>query len=375
MTYRQWPHSDENAHNSAVAPGPSGGRSRSGSETSGERASSRPPRLRTNTNAGQNDQLGPPSSRSPMLRSPGLPGVDIKGSPIMPPYPYPGRGGAQAAPSPQLDRSRSATNLALHTGRPGLDPHSGQPSPISPMGLPSPYAMGHSPAGTPTTLGPRPRQGSVPQSPAVGPTNGGMSGPPMKRAVDKREISEPTFVMSTSRVPTMALPHQSPQPQYSPQPHQPPPVSPGMGDGGRPYGGPRSRSNSRTAGGAPPVPPINPRRRRDDSGARPAYDDAGLTAPRLPFATQANNSTSSLDYEENRSAFSTSDDENGSRPDQRRRLRKPHPDMQGPPSRPFPGKPRDNSPPFVARGPPASRTVATSNMRVNPGAGLPGGMI
>jgi hypothetical protein len=144
---------------------------------------------------------------------------------------------------------------------------------------------------------------------------------------------------------------------------------PGMGDGGRPYGGSRSRSNSRAAGAAPPVPPINPRRRRDESGTRPSYDDGGVSAPRMPYASQANNSPS-FDHEESRGTFLASEDESASRPDQRRRLRKPHPDMQGRGPAPFPGRPRDNSPPYAAQ-----RSAEASNgMGANSGMG-PGGMI
>ncbi|KAK4099434.1 hypothetical protein N658DRAFT_429796 [Parathielavia hyrcaniae] len=369
VTYRQRPPGDEDSHNSPGHTQPSGERSRSGSETSGGPSSSRPPRLRTNTNTGQYEQLGPPSSGRPVMRSPGLPGGDVQGSPMMAPNPYSGRGAPSPAPSPHPDRSRQAANLALQTGRTGLDPHSGQPSPISPMGLPSPnpYAMGYagSPVGTPTSLGPRPRGPSTSQhSPALGMMNSGIPGP-VRRPVDKREISDPTFIMSTSRVPATTLPHhaqhQPPPPQYPPPPHQPPPVIPGVGDGARPYSGPRSRSNSRAAGPAPPVPPINPRRRRDDSGTR--VQEGETPASRIPFSSHA---APGMEY------GAGSDDERGSKTDQRRRLRKPHPDnLQGPSSRHLAGsgRPRDDSPPFVAKGPPASRTVATSDM-----GGVPGGM-
>ncbi|KAK3906069.1 hypothetical protein C8A05DRAFT_30070 [Staphylotrichum tortipilum] len=369
VTYKQRPPSDEHSYSSPNGARPSGERSRSGSEASAGRSSSRP---RTNTNTGPHDQLGLPNSGRPMMRSPGLPGTDIKGSPLMPPHPYTGRGGNSPAASPHLHQSRSAANLALHTGRPGLDSHSGQPSPISPMGLPSPapYSMGSaaSPVGTPTSFGPRPRLASASQSPALGPSNGPMPGQ-MKRPIDKRDISDPSFVMSTSRVPTTNLPHQYPpqsgHSQYPPAPHQAPPMAPGMGDGGRPYGGgPRSRSNSRAAGGAPPLPPINPRRRRDDSRTRAPREEGEMGAPRLPYAGQANNS----DY------GGASEDEGGNRPDYRRRLRKAHPDMQHPGPRPYPGGARDNSPPFVAKGPPASRSMA-SGMGGNTGMGMPGGMI
>ena len=347
VTYKQRPPSDEHSYSSPNGARPSGERSRSGSEASAGRSSSRP---RTNTITGPHDQLALPNSGRPMMRSPGLPGTDIKGSPLMPPHPYAGRGGNSPAASPHLHQSRSAANLALHTGRPGLDAHSGQPSPISPMGLPSPspYSMGPaaSPVGTPTSFGPRPRLASASQSPGLGPANGPMPGQ-MKRPIDKRDISDPSFVMSTSRVPTTNLPHQyPPQSGYPPHPHHAPPMAPGMGDGGRPYGGgPRSRSNSRAAGGAPPLPPINPRRRRDDSRTRAPHEEGEMAAPpRLPYAAgQGNNS----DY------GGASEDEGGNRPDHRRRLRKAHPDMQHPGPRPYPpGGARDNSPPFVAKGPP-----------------------
>ncbi|KAK3292365.1 uncharacterized protein B0H64DRAFT_227428 [Chaetomium fimeti] len=364
VTYKQRAPSDDQSYSSPGAMRPSGERSRSGSETSGGRSNSRPPRLRTNTNNGPHDQLGAPNPGRPMMRSPGLPGTDIKNSPVMPPYPYPSRGAPSPSQSPHPDRSRSAANLALHTGRPGLDPHSGQPSPISPMGLPSPspYTMGlpASPIGTPTSFGPRPRLPSASQSPALGPVNGAMPHQ-MRRPVDKREISEPTFVMSTSRVPTTTLPHHPPQhpahSQYPPPPSQPPPMVPGRG--------PRSRSNSRAAGPAPPLPPINPRRRREDSRPRAPHEDNETAAPRLPHA---DNGTSWIDI------GAGSEDEGGDKSDQRRRLRKPHPDMQAAPSsRPFPGRSRESSPPLMANGPAASRSAA--NHGNGNGMGVPGGMI
>ncbi|KAL2134880.1 hypothetical protein VTI74DRAFT_10606 [Chaetomium olivicolor] len=354
VSYRQRPPGDEHNYNLPNGARPSGERSRSGSETSGTRSSSRPPRLRTNTNGGPHDQLGPPNLGRPMMRSPNLPGAEVKGSPMMPHYPYQGRGGPSPAPSPHLERSRSATNLAAHSGRQGFDPHSGQPSPISPMGLPSPapFAMGPpgSPAGPPSSLGPRPRGPSASQSPGMGPSNGGMPGF-LKRPVDKKDISDPTFVMASARVPTTTLPHNPahhpPHPQYPPPPHQHPPMVPGMVD--RPYGGTRSRSNSSAAGPAPPppVPPINPRRRRDDSRTREPYHSAA-----------------SPEYEDNRGY---QEENGGHRSDGRRRLQKPRPEnMQGPgPRSPYPPMSRDNSPPYMAKGNRANGT----------GMDVPGGMI
>ncbi|KAH6617708.1 hypothetical protein B0J18DRAFT_372145 [Chaetomium sp. MPI-SDFR-AT-0129] len=349
VSYRQPPPVDDHSYSSPPGARPSGERSRSGSEASNGRSNSRPPRLRTSNNTSPHEQYGPPSQNRPMLRSPAIPGpADSKGS-------YFNRGAPSPAPSPHPDRSWSSTNLALHTGRPGLDQHSGQPSPISPMGLPSPspYTSGPSPAGTPTTLGPRPRLSSASQSPALGPSHHAGSGP-AKRAVDKREISEPTFVMSTSRVPTNALPHHAPPqshpPQYPPPPRQAPPMIPTAGT--------RSRSSSRAADSAPPLPPINPRRRREDSRPRQSTQNGEMTSPRMPYPSSGIPSP-------------TSDDEPGNRPEQRRVLRKPPPDMPGTGPRPPPGMMRDTNPPFLAKGPPTSRSAPPGqNM-----GGLPGGMI
>lgn len=382
-------------------------RERSGSDASGSRAGSRtgsrassrtrPPMLRSNPGPYQ-DQLAPEHmARGHMHRAPGLPGTDIRRSPIMPPqghpahpgyngppgcngpsghpgyaghpgHPgHPGRGALSPAPSPHgLKPSRSAGNLGVH-GRPMYDANSPLPSPISPMmggpqGLPpSPYGMGpaNSPLGTPNSFGPRPRNGSASQSPAFGPTQGFANGP-NKRLVDKRDISEPTFVMSTSRVPTVNLPH----------------MMDSESDGNRQYPGPRHPAPPTSA---PPLPPINPRRKQDTSRARPAYepmyDDNGLSAPRLPFASQSNGSTSTLggESEDNRSAFSVSDEEDNGKSG-RRWLRKANPEAHTTGPRDFSMR-RGNSPPFVVKGPPASRTVVTSHARGNPNAGgAPSGM-
>ncbi|KAK0616791.1 hypothetical protein B0T14DRAFT_435841 [Immersiella caudata] len=347
--------------NSPTAPKMSGERERSGSDTSGRSSSRpRPPRLRGNLGHHE-DQYGPANPpRQQQLHAPGLPGTDIRRSPIMPP-----QGGIRGALSPassphMLHSSKSASNLAVHN-RPAYEPNYGMPSPISPSGLPppSPYALGPgaSPIGTPT-FGPRSRQNSATQSPAFGPVNGGPGGHP-RRVVDKRDISEPTFVMSTSRVPTVNLPQQMDGSDY----------------GHRQYGGQRYAGDGNpNAGSAPPVPPINPRRKRETSRPRP-YDESGLGAPRLPFASQGNGSTSSLDYtEDDRSVYDGEEEDNHRAANQRQRLaptRKAQ--FEGGALPRGPGR-RDNSPPFVAKGPPASRTVMTSNVKVNPNMNVPGGM-
>lgn len=301
------------------------------------------------------DQVGPSNPpRQQGLHAPGLPGTDIRRSPIMPPQ-HSVRGAMSPAPSPHmLHNSKSAGNLSAHGNRPAYEPNYGMPSPISPSGLPppSPYALGPgaSPIGTPTSFGPRPRQNSASQSPAFGPVNGGP-----KRGVDKRDISEPTFLMTTSRVPTVNLPQDGAN----------------MGNGQ--YGGQRYAGDGNAGSAAPPLPPINPRRKRENSRPRP-YEDSGLAAPRLPFASQGNGSTSSLDYaDDDRSVYDSEGEDNKSAVPRQRLPAGRMTQFEGGVAPRGPGR-RENSPPFVAKGPPASRTVLTSNIKVNPNMGVPGGM-
>ncbi|KAK3950289.1 hypothetical protein QBC32DRAFT_18938 [Pseudoneurospora amorphoporcata] len=267
-----------------------GSRERSDSEANRGRSTSQSRRLHHHM-LQQDGQLAPGTPRGPM-RSPGLHGTGIKQSPIMPPQGHhPHRGAPSTMPSPHsLDRSKSAGNLKA--GRAGYGAYPGQPSPASPM-LPSPYTSG-SPAGTPT-FGPRSRQPAASQPPSE----------TAKRFVDKREISEPTFVMATSRMPTMDLPH-----GYSQE------------------GGSRPSSHAGVPPvptTAPPVPPINPRRRRETS--RDSPDGAGMGMPRPPFANQTDSMVGS--DADTQSAFSVSDDEEAGKSDHRRRLRKPHIESTG----------------------------------------------
>lgn len=208
-------------------------RNRSGSESSngGYNGASR---FRNFTSSREEQQLAPshPAQR-PKLRSPGLPGTDIKNSPIMPPM-------ASRGPSP----ARLRTNLPSSDNLHARYPH-GQPSPISP--IPSPLsASGRSMPGG-FSSGRRP---SVPQSPGPDTMGSNGSGYPsgMRRKLSTKDISEPTLLTST-HVPTITLPHM------------------GADD--------RSRTNSRSVSngnspprGAPPLPPINPRRRHENSQPR-----------------------------------------------------------------------------------------------------------
>lgn len=315
-------------------------RNRSGSEASGgpgpgQSYSRPPPRLQNNSSPHdehkqghhqpQQQQLGPNnSSRQPMLRSPGLPGLpgtDIRRSPIMPPQGYPksASGPSSAMPSPHyLDQAHSAANLNTQHSRNGYESHSGQPSPVSPL-------------------------------------NGPMAGPMgidenAKRAVNKNEISEPTFIMSTSRVPTVSLPE-----------------------------GTRSRSGTSSGPTAPPLPPLNPRRKREGSGPTTGgasqypgrrgddevYSSANASTSRPPM------SGPNANHDGNRGTFTTSDEEDNAQTDQRRRLRKPtgngdahphSPGFRGPPS-PWQRAANQNQNQFIAAGPPASRTVLTPGVK------------
>ncbi|OTA99744.1 hypothetical protein M426DRAFT_76185 [Hypoxylon sp. CI-4A] len=207
---------------------PKSDRDRSGSNSSNDgRSASRQGRPMNSPSRGHLQVNPNGGGARPPMRSPGLPGTDIRRSPIMPPQPYPG--------SAQDKQSRFASNNNLHvqTSR-GYD--SNQASPISPMR--SPFSRDPS---TPVTLPSSPH-------PSASPNRANDNAAPgvndsMRRKIKTKDISDPTFIMSTSRVPTVALP-EAPQS--------------------------RSRSNSRSA---PPLPPINPRRRQDFSSKRAVFDN------------------------------------------------------------------------------------------------------
>ncbi|KAI0377372.1 hypothetical protein F5Y04DRAFT_285011 [Hypomontagnella monticulosa] len=291
-------------------------RNRSGSDSSNDgRSASRQAQPTNNLSIRGNLQIGPNGTAPrPPMRSPGLPGTDIKRSPIMPPQPYPGSTQVKQANFPN-------GNLRVQTSRFN---ESHQHSPISPM--PSPY--NHDPS-TPVTLPSSPRPAP---SPNRGNDNGDSStNETVRRKIRTKDISEPTFVTSTSRVPTVALP-----------------------DAPRN----RSRSNSRTA---PPLPPINPRRRQDFSSTRAVFDnlsrrngsgienEASVSTPNLPFG---------------RSASGVGLGERGEERPDRRRLRPMASDASGFQSR------VPNALPINV-GPPASRQVVTQGEK-RPGIGLPG---
>ncbi|KAK2017390.1 hypothetical protein LZ32DRAFT_24834 [Colletotrichum eremochloae] len=324
-------------------------RDRSSSEASNSDKPHRPARLRTGTGSFPQEDRGmglgpngPPSARSPMLKSPGLPGTNIRRSPIMPPQPYP----------KPLDRSASSGNLAVQYRRRG--PDSGQPSPISPMApMPSPSipASQSTPSMVPAR---RPSGPSMPSPKSEAPA-GNRLDDSMRRVVKKKDISEPTFVSSTSRVPTVALPETSES---------------------------RSRSGSRARSGsilgaasstpnlhatlvahanAPPLPPINPKR-RNMIGAmmgRRGEDDGANSSPLLPPPR-----ISGEHADDSHSAFSVSDDEDGTG-SSRRRLRKANSEANSMNVRARLA--RGNSPPDMPS--PTAKTGGINN------GSMPGGMI
>ncbi|KAF3065051.1 hypothetical protein GL218_00975 [Daldinia childiae] len=258
-------------------------RDRSGSDSSNDgRSNVRPTRNLQISSSG--------TAARPPMRSPGLPGTDIKGSPIMPPQPYPGS---------KKSKPAATSNLRVQTSR-GFE--SSQPSPISPM--PSPFGRNPPSSG----VVPSPRSGASPNRgyENASPTTSDST----RRKIKTKDISDPTFVMSTSQVPTVAL---SEAPQNI------------------------SRSNSRSA---PPLPPINPRRRQDFSSTRAVFDN-------LSRRSGNGMEAEALD---------------------RKRLRPVASDGSGLQSRA-----PNNAPPNNV-GLPTSRRAVTDGGK-NPGMGMPGGMI
>ncbi|KAL6918127.1 hypothetical protein ACHAP8_008257 [Fusarium lateritium] len=235
VTYNRMPSEEAGANGGSRAGSRAGSRSgsrapserdRSGSEaSSGGRSGSRPPRLRAGSSA-RDDYQGPVGSpvgvngkprQGPMIRSPMMPGQDMRRSPH-PQQPYPGT----ASPG---RFGRPDNSLHIHPAH-GYD--HGQPSPISP-GAPSPKGL--------------PGHGPGPQRP-YGP--GGM--------MRNRDMSEPL-------IKSPGLPMGYPRPGLTPL-----------------NGGAVSTPNLHGNMTAPPLPPINPRRK--NTGA--ALGDATMNAHHLP---------------------------------------------------------------------------------------------
>lgn len=369
---------------------PRNDRERSGSEASEGQGQprGRHPRLRNNSTPyeAQQRQLelrsasGPrmPTMRSPPGRSPpgqpGLPGTDIRRSPHMPPPGYPPNVPSHPSVSMQnyqLDRSNSAGNLRLQPVRSGPE-SAGMSAGPSPLATEGPSRVMEGPSRVPFHL--KDMSGSAPSTPTFSPprrpsvsTNPQFStatstlNESLKRVVNKSDISEPTFLMTTSRVPTMSVN----EAQES-----------------------RSRSSSISKSGGttdygvpPPLPPVNPRRKRESSRTRTMFsgilgrksDEAdsavSVSLPHLPLAVSPAASLS-----EARSEFSDSDQESKQG---RRRVKKISSEARidlrannGPPPM-IPKRAERN--PHAAVGPPANRQIITSNLHKSP-AGMQGGM-
>ncbi|PSR81555.1 hypothetical protein BD289DRAFT_484356 [Coniella lustricola] len=325
-------------------------RERSGSENSegSARSRSRPPNMRERSDFHQSQYMSPeipavPPPRHHMMRLPGAPGPDMRRSPHMPPI------------NAFQSNHRPNNVNSYHDGSSGHPmPHMRGPPERAMTG---PMPSGPFPLSPPTgrydpsraTFQPQSGSGSAPPTPSMrplrrpsvpsnAPLNGNIStiNDSMRRQVNKRDISEPTFVMSTSQVPTTNLPASAPETPAN-----------------------RSRSGSFVDASAPPppLPPVNPRRRRDSSRTRTIIggltgsrrtdeaDGSGAfsaSTPQLPIAPFARAP------EENRvSAFDEDDVKTA-----RRRLRKASPEMKMDMRATSSASKRANSPQVTNIGPP-----------------------
>lgn len=337
-------------------------RDRSGSDNSdgSNRSRSRPsPKTREPTPPTEVQSVAShaPAPRKPMARSPGLPGTDIRGSPYLP----------ASRPSQNGNRSPYGDGLRIVPGRSMTEPGSAGHSPASPRNgrYESPRAgyppNGASVSGSSTPTLPPSRRPSLATNSSANTSSGTLSGS-MKRVVNKKDISTPTFVMSTSRVPTTSLPQSV--------------------NDAREAREARSRSGSMAdPGSPPPLPPVNPRRKRDNSrtrtivngfmGRRNDEADRGvhsMSTPQLPLDTPPAAPFGQPYVEDRSSSFSISDDEDGK--PSRRRLRKASSELRMD-VRATAGGSKRVSPPQVAVGPSAGRVVA---MQGGPSPNMPGGM-
>lgn len=345
-------------------------RDRSGSENSdgSNRSRSRPPpRAR--------DHAHPPpipsevaydqQPRRPVVRSPCLPGTDIRGSPILPPM-NSRNGLRSAAPGPFQGGFNDPANLKSLPGRAMTEPLSSAPFTSTPRTgrteqprafYPTNSAPRSAPgSGTSTPTLPPSRRPSVPANPYAG-VSGSTLTDAMKRSINKKDISEPTFVMSTHRVPTTTLPQDARST--------------------------RSRSGSvANSGSPPPLPPVDPRRKRNNSRSRALMsgimggrrsdesDQAAfsMSTPQLPLSTPPMPPFSDLAAEDRNTAYSVVDDDE-TRPS-RRRLRKASSELRLDQAASM-LNPTRVSPPQAAIGPPAGRAVM---VRGGPSANMNGGM-
>lgn len=352
-------------------------RDRSGSDDSGgqSRSRSRPsPRSRETSIPREDNMLNAPATRKPTLRSPGLPGTDMRRSPHLPNLKVKQQGNQSVVPGPHLDRTGSGTNLSSNLlSRMANESMSAGASPLSPrtgvFELPRAASQSNSNNGSapPTPTYPPPRRPSISPNPHMSMHSSTLNNS-MKRVINKSEISEPTFLMSTSRVPTMSLPQSATDAREARS---------------RSVSSPRSASNTAADHGLPPpLPPVNPRRNRDGSKTRTIINNLmgrnsgetdesalSLSIPNLPLSGQPSPFTASP-AEDGKSAFSISDDEMPTP----RKLKKASSDVRMDTHASMSPGTKRHSPPQVAIGPPAGRAVITSNIRGPPANSMPGGM-
>lgn len=369
-------HTSEESHDVPPAPPRAQSRvprDRSGSDESGGQSRSRsrpPPRSREPSISREDHMPNAAATRKSTLRPTGLP----VNAPHMPTLRSNHFGHQPVAPGPYLDKKSSCTNLSSHfLTKAATEPMSAGPSPLSPRSgvfeLPRSILQSNGNTGStpPTPTYPPPRRPShAPNAPnsQMGTQSSNLN-ESMKRVINKKEISEPTFLMSTSRVPTMNLPQSATEAREA-----------------------RSRSVSRPRSGSnadyempPPLPPVNPRRKRDGSKTRTIINSLmgrnsgetdgtaiGLSIPPLPLAGTSVASSVASPADDGKSAFSVSDDEKPAP----RRLRKASSDVRMD-TRASTAASKRISPPQVAVGPPAGRAVITSNVR-GPTGDMPGGM-
>lgn len=338
-------------------------RDRSGSENSegSGRSQSRPPFKPKDNSTTVDDQHRPKDvlNHSSMRVAPqlGLPGTDVRRSPIMPPTGS-SRNGRPVANSPHVEGVNPGVKQM--PGRSVAEPSSATTSPLS---LRSGQIEGSRSAFQPNGTGgsaPITPSSSMARRPSIptavkSNTNGSTVTDSIKRVVNKRDISEPTFLMSTSRVPTTSLPQSATEARED-----------------RVRGG-----NDGDYGAPPPLPPVNPRRRNDSrprtvvNGLTGRNGEAGNVAlsastPHLPLAPSPTSAFAESRIEERHSPFSSKDDAF------QRKLRKANSELRmdvraaGPPKR--------ASPPQVAVGPPAGRAVVMAPSKRGPPSHLPGGM-
>jgi hypothetical protein len=255
-------------------------RDRSESDTSGPRSKSRNGRFRDDlaeamakgisSSQGYYDDLEVPSQRT-MAKSPGASPMGFQQSPMpspMMPSNTRSRSNSKSTPTGYFDPQKlQKLHIGVEAFEIGAPP---RPSPTAPFVVNA----------TPALVQPSP-VGSGANTPTIsGPQGGTAFMPPRKRSINKSDISEPRFLSSTSQVTTVPLP-------------------------------PGASLRNGIEHNAPPIPPVNPRRRQTRTMFGLGRKEEIETMHSLPAATQSS---------EEMSTFSA--DEGDDKPRSRQKLRK-----------------------------------------------------